>query len=72
VGVAHGSNEELAKDFQDFLGQNNFQIWEKDDSRVRVFREFRVRWISQNSLNISHRFPKIPKRPPTCFLPFVR
>ncbi len=59
VGVAHGSNEELAKDYQDFLRQRNFHIWSKDDPRVRVFREFRVIWVSPTSLNT----PKLPNNP---------
>jgi four helix bundle suffix protein len=59
VGVAHGSNEELTKDFQDFLRQRNLSIWEKDNPRVRDFRGFRVRWISPTSLNI----PKLPNNP---------
>lgn len=51
VGIAHGSNEELTKDFQDFLRQRKLAIWSKDDPRVRVFREFRVVWVSPTSLN---------------------
>ena len=42
VGVAHGSNEELTKDFQDFLRQRSLPIWTKDDPRVSKFRGFRV------------------------------
>ncbi|MDO8664939.1 MAG: four helix bundle suffix domain-containing protein, partial [Candidatus Liptonbacteria bacterium] len=59
VGVAHGSNEELTKDFQDFLRQRRFEIWPKDDFRIRAVREFRACWISQTSLNT----PALPKDP---------
>lgn len=59
AGVAHGSNEELAKDYQDFLRQRKLQIWSKDDPRVRDFRGFRVHWISQTTLNT----PKLPNDP---------
>jgi four helix bundle suffix protein len=51
TGVAHGSNEELTKDYQDFLRQRNLSIWDKNDSRVRVFRDFRAAWITSNTLN---------------------
>lgn len=59
VGVAHGSNEELAKDYQDYLRQHGMEIWSKYDPRVRVFREFRVQWISQTTLNT----PMLPADP---------
>lgn len=59
AGVAHGSNEELAKDFEDFLRQRNLVVWPKDHPRVRVFREFRVVWTSQTSLNT----PILPNDP---------
>lgn len=60
-GVAHGSNEELAKDLQDFLRQRNLPIWPKDHPRIRGFREFRVFWLpnSPNSLNT----PTLPNNP---------
>jgi len=58
-GIAHGSNEELGRDYARFLQGMGFAIWPKDDARVRVFRGFRVRWISQNTLNV----PKLPADP---------
>lgn len=51
IGIAHGSNEELAKDYEDFLRHRNLSVYPKDHPRVRAFRAFRVRWISQTSLN---------------------
>lgn len=59
AGIAHGSNEELAKDFQDFLRQRNLPVWPKDHPKVREFREFRACWLSQNILNT----PKLPQNP---------
>ena len=51
AGVANGSNEELAKDYEDFLRQRNLPIWPKDHPKIREFRKFRVVWKSQTSLN---------------------
>jgi len=42
AGIAYGSNEELTKDYQDFLRQRNLPIWEKNSDKVRGFREFRA------------------------------
>jgi len=50
-GIAHGSNEELTKDFLHFLNKNNLAVWPKDDPKVRAFRGFRVRWVSPTSPN---------------------
>ncbi len=53
AGVAKGSNEELTKDYQDFLRQHNLPTWDKDHLKVREFRGFRVVWVlnSPNTLN---------------------
>lgn len=58
-GVAHGSNEELSLDYEDFLRQRGLPIWPKDDQRVRKFREFRVVWIGLKTLNT----PTLPNDP---------
>ena len=50
-GVAEGSIKELAADYEDFLRQRNLPIWEKEDPRVRVFRDFRAVWVSPNIPN---------------------
>ena len=55
-GIAYGSNEELTKDYEDFLRQRGLPIWGKDHPRVREFREFRVFWTGPKSLNS----PKLP------------
>jgi four helix bundle suffix protein len=59
AGIAYGSNEELTKDYQDFLRQRNLPIWEKNSEKVRVFREFRAVWVSPTSLNT----PNLPNDP---------
>lgn len=51
AGIAYGSNEELTKDYQDFLRQRNLPIWEKNNEKIREFREFRAFWTSPTSLN---------------------
>lgn len=59
TGIAYGSNEELTKDYQDFLRQRNLPIWDKNHPRVRGFREFRVVWVTPTSLNT----PTLPNSP---------
>lgn len=59
AGIAHGSNEELAKDFEDFLRQRKLTVWPKDDPRVGAFRGFRVFWVSSTSQNT----PTLPEDP---------
>jgi len=51
TGIAHGSNEELGKDYLSFLKKNKLAIWPKDHPKVRGFRNFRVEWKSPTSLN---------------------
>lgn len=58
-GVAYGSFKELGLDFEDFLRQRKLKIWDKEDSRVRVFRDFRAVWVSSNIPNT----PKLPNNP---------
>jgi restriction system protein len=59
AGIAFGSNEELTKDYQDFLRQRNLPIWDKNDEKIEKFREFRAFWVTQTSLNT----PKLPNSP---------
>lgn len=39
VGVARGSQEELLKDYEDFLRQHGFVIWDKNDPRAVAIRK---------------------------------
>lgn len=60
-GVARGSNEELAKDFEDYLRQRNLPIWGKDHPEISKFRAFRVFWLP-NSPNLLNT-PNLPSDP---------
>jgi len=59
TGIAYGSNEELTKDYQDFLRQRNLPIWDKNDTKIREFRAFRVFWVTPTTLNT----PTLPNSP---------
>ena len=59
AGIAYGSNEELTKDYQDFLRQRNLPIWEKNNTKIREFRAFRAFWVTSTSLNT----PTLPNPP---------
>jgi len=59
AGIAYGSNEELTKDYQDFLRQRTLQIWDKNHSKIREFREFRAVWLTTTSPNT----PNLPNSP---------
>lgn len=59
AGVAYASLGELLEDYEDFLRQRGFSMWDKDNPKIRRFREFRVFGDNQNSLNI----PKLPDNP---------
>lgn len=59
AGIAYGSNEELTKDYQDFLRQRNLPIWDKNDAKVRKFRGLRAFWVTQTTLNT----PTLPNNP---------
>ena len=58
-GIAYGSNEELTKDYEDFLRQRRLPIWDKNHPKVREFRAFRVFWKDRKILNT----PTLPKNP---------
>lgn len=38
LGVARGSLEELLNDYEDFLRQRDFEIWDKDSPKARAVR----------------------------------
>ncbi len=63
VGVANGSNEELAKDLEDYLRQRNLPVWPKDHPKVREFRAFRVFWQNSPSSPNSLNTPTLPTDP---------
>lgn len=51
LGVANASLIELLEDYCDFLRQRKLKIWDKNDPRVKKFREFRVIWDFEKSPN---------------------
>lgn len=40
IGIARGSVRELREDYDDYLRQHKFEIWNKDDIRTRQVREY--------------------------------
>ena len=58
-GVANGSVKELAADYEDFLRQRSLKTWDKEDARIRVFRDFRAVWEKPNIPNT----PNLPNDP---------
>lgn len=71
AGVAQGSMKELAADYEDFLRQNGFSIWGKDDERVRGFRAFRAVWKNPNIPN-TPKFPNDPEKAANMLLTFCQ
>lgn len=65
LGIAKGSFQELLEDCEDFLRQRKLELWGKEDSRIRRFREFRVVRGKDNSLNSP--ISLIDPRDPTAF-----
>jgi four helix bundle suffix protein len=43
LGIAKGSLEELKLDYEDFLKRKGLTLWDKNDPRIRKFREIRVK-----------------------------
>lgn len=71
LGVAFASFKELASDYEDFLRQRGFEIWLKDDPRVRGFREFRAVWVKPNVPNTPN-LPKDPEKAANMILTFCQ
>jgi restriction system protein len=59
LGVAYASLGELLEDYEDYLRQNNLELWDQANPKIREFRGFRVEWISPNTLNT----PTLPTDP---------
>src|SRR3990167_1024247 len=70
-GVAEGSLKELAADYEDFLRQRGLEIWNKQDERVRVFRDFRAVWVKSNIPNTPN-LPKDPEKAANMLLTFCQ
>lgn len=63
TGIAKGSLEELIGDLEDFLRQNNFKEWGKDDPRTKKFREQSSKLIKYLSETGNVEFLKTVKLP---------
>ena len=66
LGVAKASFEELLADFEDFLRQNNLEIYAKPDPRVTKFRQTAFRLSNLSNLsdlgNLKEK-PELPGNP---------
>lgn len=43
LGVARGSVRELLEDYGDFLRQHDLEVWDKDDRRTKVTRDYCIK-----------------------------
>ena len=66
LGVALASFEELLTDFEDFLRQNNFETYSKNDPRITIFRKTSFRLSNLSNLsdlgNLKEK-PVLPDNP---------
>ena len=63
LGVAKASFEELLADFEDFLRQNNLEIYSKYDKRVTAFRKTAFRLSDLRNLSDLGNLKEMPKLP---------
>lgn len=61
LGVANASFEELLADYEDFLRQNNLNIYPKSDPRVTNFRKLAYRLSALSNLSDLGEFKEKPK-----------
>lgn len=61
LGVSKASFEELLSDFEDFLRQNNLEIYLKGDSRVTKFRQTAYRLSDLSNLSDLGNLKEKPK-----------
>ena len=71
LGTAQGSIRELGEDFEDFLRQNNLEIWSKEEGRVGGFRAFRAFWVFPNIPN-TPKLPNVPEEAANMLLTFCQ
>lgn len=63
LGVSSASFEELLSDFEDFLRQNNLEIYPKSDLRVTKFRQIAYRLSDLRNLNGLGNLKEKPELP---------
>lgn len=61
LGVAKASLEELLMDYEDFLRQNNLEIYSKDDARIAKFRQIAYRLTNLSNLSSLGNLIEKPK-----------
>ncbi len=61
LGVAKSSFEELLTDFEDYLRQNNWEIYPKEDTRVTKFRQLAYRLSNLRNLSSLGNLIEKPK-----------
>ncbi len=71
LGVAKGSQKELAIDYEDFLRQHNLATWPKESPKVREIRAFRAIWVKPNTPNTPN-FPNNPEIAANTLLTFCQ
>ncbi len=54
LGVAKGSQKELAIDYEDYLRQHHLETWPKESPKIRKIRAFRAIWVKPNIPNTSN------------------
>ena len=61
LGVSKASFEELLSDFEDFLRQNDLEIYPKNDSRITKFRQIAFRLSNLRNLSDLGNLKEKPK-----------
>ncbi len=71
VGIARASLEELLQDYEDFLRQNGFRLWQKHDPRVLEIRQLgkrKDRSYQTYKSYIEHSSPEIASNTIICLI----
>jgi len=66
VGVARASLEELLIDFEDFLRQRGFSLWEKEDPRAKAIRA--LAYKSDKSYESYRTYLSDPEKAANCII----
>ena len=66
VSVARASLEELLLDYEDFLRQNGYKLWEKDDPQAQKIRA--LAYVSNRSYETYESYMTAPETAANCLL----
>ena len=69
VGVARASLEELLTDYEDFLRQRSFPLWEKEDPRARSLRA--LAYKSNTTYTTYKTYLSDPEQAANCLLTLI-